>query len=73
MSKNVHCPVCGGEASIKENSRNATSYDCPECGVFKVAASMEAQLNNMSKSSKQATLGRAKSWAKPGQLPYIYE
>jgi hypothetical protein len=56
------CPICKSEAKLLDRTGEATGYDCPEHGRFKVSGTILAipAKRGVSRERWQAALRRAK-------------
>ena len=55
----VTCPICKSEAKLLDKTGDATGYDCPEHGRFRVASSVLATKQD-ARREKWEALKRAK-------------
>jgi hypothetical protein len=62
------CPICGSETAALDKTGDATGFDCPRHGKFKVASSVFAQLStkNATPAQWERAVENAKAKAAPG-------
>jgi hypothetical protein len=71
MDDVTYCPICGYEAKVLDPTGYSSGFDCSRHGRFKVSGSLMSSTNHFTQVQWAAALEKAKTEAKPGELPII--
>ena len=67
----VECPICKSSAQGLPRDGDATGFNCPTHGDFKVVDTVLAKAKNYTREQWEAALDRAEERAEPDEGPLI--